>query len=431
MIETVLYFTHHTLTLFWGVVLSAAFCGVRFQKKNICIVGLIFALCGITQLLALLLFGEQKVWELYPLIVHVPLVVLLCTIFRKHVITGIASVALAYLCCQPSKWFGLLTEVFVSYPEIVWCVRITVTLAVSVLIVSCFSGLISEIFNKNARNVLIFCCVPVVYYLFDYTVGVYTDLWQEQYRLASEFLAFFLCVAFMVFCVAYYHEYERKMQSQRKNQIIEITAQQQAKEIEAIRKSNLETSLLRHDMRLLLSNLALSIEGNDKDSALKLISGYVSEIESASLHRYCENDTVNYILTNYESKCRKAGIVFEADIDLKILGVDEIIFASILSNALDNAVNAQIELPESDRNIKLLLKNSGDKLLLSIKNPYIGTIPLDPVNQLPQSRVEGHGYGTQSILYLTEKLGGKCQFSVQNNIFALRIILQTENANIQ
>ena len=35
----------------------------------------------------------------------------------------------------------------------------------------------------------------------------------------------------------------------------------------------------------------------------------------------------------------------------------------------------------------------------------------------------GHGYGTQSILYLTEKLGGKCQFVVQNNIFVLRVVL--------
>ena len=36
-----------------------------------------------------------------------------------------------------------------------------------------------------------------------------------------------------------------------KEQIIRITAEQQEKEIASIRKSNLETRLLRHDMRLL------------------------------------------------------------------------------------------------------------------------------------------------------------------------------------
>lgn len=429
MIDTILFYIHHSLTLLWGIILSAAFCGVRFTKKNIGIVSVIFLMCGISQLSALFLFGEQLVWKLYPLIVHALLGALLCLIFRKRVITVLASVCLAYLCCQPSKWFGLLAAAFTENLTIVWCVRIVVALIVAILTACYFANLISEIFSKDNRSVLIFSSVPFVYYLFDYTVGVYTNLWEIHYHLASEFLAFFLCVSFMAFCIVYYREYERKMQVQRKNEIIEITVQQLTKEMEAVHESNLETSLLRHDMRLLLSNLALSIEQNDKENALNLISGYVAQIESASLHRYCQNDTINYILSNYESKCRSAGIAFQADIELDSLSVDEIMFSSILSNALDNAVNAQMELPEQDRLIRLLLKNSDGKLLLSIKNPFHCAPDFwDYVNQIPISRKEGHGYGTQSILYLTEKLGGKCQFSVENNTFVLRVILQDKNA---
>lgn len=423
MIDTILFYIHHSLTLLCGVVLSAAFCGVRFTKKNLFIVSTITVICGISQLSALLLFGEERVWELYPLIVHALLSILLCVIFRKRIITVAASISLAYLCCQPSKWFGLLADAFTENSTVIWCVRISVALAVSILSILFFANLISEIFNKDTRSVLIFGIVPFVYYVFDYTVSIYTELWKNHFRLVSEFLAFFLCVMFMVFCIVYYREYERKIQTQQKNQIIEITVQQQAKEIDAIRKSNLETSILRHDMRLLLSNLALSIEQNDKSTALNLISGFVDEIESASLHRYCQNDTVNYILTNYESKCCKAGIAFQTDIEMQTLNVDEIIFSSILANALDNAVNAQMKLPKEKRQIKLMLKNSNEKLLLSVKNPFCGTISIDPATQLPISTKEGHGYGTQSILYLTEKIGGKCQFTVQNNTFYLRIIL--------
>lgn len=423
MIDTILFYIHHALTLLWGVLLSAAFCGVRFTKKNIGITALIFAACGISQLIALFLFGEDLVWKLYPLIVHALLAVMLCAFYHKRFISVLASIVLAYLCCQPSKWFGLLAATFTDSTVIIWCTRIVVAFIVAVLILRYFAKLISEIFNKDNRSIIIFSCVPFVYYLFDYIVGIYTNLWEVHSRLASEFLAFFLCVAFMAFCIVYYREYERKMQVQRKNEIIEITVQQQSKEIETIKKSNLETSILRHDMRLMLSNLALSIEQNDLEHARNLISGYVNQVDSVSVHRYCENDTLNYILSNYESKCRSAGISFQADIALDTICVDEILFSSILSNALENAVNAQRELPEESRQIKLILKNSNRKLLLSVKNPFHTALEWDYVNQMPMTSKEGHGYGTQSILYLTEKLGGKCQFSLQDNIFVLRVIL--------
>ena len=105
------------------------------------------------------------------------------------------------------------------------------------------------------------------------------------------------------------------------------------------------------------------------------------------------------------------------------LPVDEVIFTSIVSNALENALNAQRALPPEKRQIKLVLRRSDGKLLLSVKNPFAGPSPIDPLSQLPVTTKTGHGYGTQSILYLTEKLGGKCRFAVQNDIFILRIVL--------
>lgn len=423
MIDTVLFYMHHGLTLLWGVLLSAAFCGVRITKKNAGVLALIFSACGSSQLIAFSLFGEDLVWKLYPLIVHGLLAVMLCVFFRKRLVSVLASITLAYLCCQPSKWFGLLTAVFTDCPTILWCVRIAVAIIVAILILRYIAKLIAEIFNKDSRSVLIFSSVPLVYYLFDYTVGIYTNLQDLHYHVVSEFLAFFLCLSFMVFCVVYYREHERKMQVQCKNEIIEVTVQQQAKEIKTIKQNNLETSILRHDLRLMLSNLALSIEQNDLENARNLISGYVAQVDSVSLHRYCQNDTLNYILSNYESKCSSAGISFQADIALDTFCVDEILFSSILSNALDNAVNAQMKLPEESRQIKLMLKNSNGKILLSVKNPFHTAPQWDYVNQMPITTQAGHGYGTQSILYLTEKLGGKCQFSLQDNTFSLRVIL--------
>lgn len=407
--------------MLFGIVLSFAFSGLRFTKKNNIFISLIFLFLGIVQLGVFWLLGETKTWELYPLIVHLPIAVFLCLAFKKKSTTVLAAISLTYLCCQPSKWIGLLAETFINSNPIVTIIRIIVLLLVAFIVIRYLALYISEIFNKDNRSVLIFSSIPMIYYLFDYSVSIYTDLWNSHYRIISEFLPFLLCIAFVAFCVIYYKEYEKKADSERKEQIIKITVQQQAKEIAAIKKSNLETRLLRHDMRLFLSNLALSIEQNDKENSLKMISGFVKQVEASSLQRYCENDTVNYILTNFENKCLESDVEFKATIEIEKLAVDEILFSSIISNALDNALNSQAKLPEEERYIKLMLKNSDGKLLFSVKNPF-SEKPVF-IDGLPVSNRKGHGYGTQSIRYMTERLGGKCQFILQDNTFVLRVVL--------
>ena len=96
-------------------------------------------------------------------------------------------------------------------------------------------------------------------------------------------------------------------------------------------------------------------------------------------------------------------------------------FSSILSNALDNALDAQKELPQESRSVRLMLKTSGEKLLLSVENP-IAAAPRF-ADGLPVSKKERHGYGTQSIRYMTERLGGKWQFSVKESTFILKVII--------
>lgn len=421
--DTILFFFHHALNLLWGVILSASFIGVRFTKRNAFIVSLLVVLCAIAQLSVLFFSGgaEERVWQLYPLVIHFPLTVLFCFIFKKKPITSIAAVAVAYLCCQPSKWFGLLVEAFTDNIIVFWVVKIVVAIVTFVVMIRYFSSYMSNLLNKDTRSVMIFGSLPFMYYLFDYVVGIYTNLWVSHYRLAAEFLSFSLCVFFVLFCVVYYKEYEKKIEAEHKEQIISIAAEQQAKEIENMKKSSFETALLRHDMRLMLSNLALCIEENDNAQALKTISGFLKQVESASVHRYCKNDTVNYILSNFDNKCKSKETDFIYTIEIDELPVDEILFSSIVSNALDNALNAQSEIELTERRIKLMLKCSDGKLLFSVKNPF-KNMPVF-VDGVPQSSISGHGYGTQSIRYLTEKLGGKCQFTTQNNIFILRVVL--------
>ena len=64
---------------------------------------------------------------------------------------------------------------------------------------------------------------------------------------------------------------------------------------------------------------------------------------------------------------------------------------------------------------------NGKKLLISIKNTF--TEKPKMIDGIPYSEHEGHGFGTQSIRYITDKLKGNWQFSIKDGWFILRIVL--------
>ena len=420
--EAVFYYAHYILLLAFGVVLSFAFGGIRLlERENLRRMAVLFALCGLLQLVAYLAFDEQTVWKLYPLITHVPIGAVLCLVYRRNIVTALAVVSSAYLCCQPAKWLGLLCYSLTHSAVAQGVVRSLTLVAVGGVVLCCLAPTLSRLFLKDRKSAAIFGSIPLVYYLYDYSMGIYTDFWTTNDRVAAEFLPFFLCVAFLLFCFAYYKEYEQKADAENKEQLILLAVEQQRREVEGVKRSENELRILRHDMRMLLGNLSICIENNDRETAREMISAYTSYIEGTKVDYYCANAIVNYILTDFANKCKEKQVAFTCVAGVEELAVDEILFSFILSNALDNALNAQEEMAEDRRRVELMLKLVNGKLLLSVKNPT-ATVPVF-VDGLPLSARKGHGYGTRSIRYMTERLGGHCQFSVQDGLFILRVVL--------
>ena len=230
-----------------------------------------------------------------------------------------------------------------------------------------------------------------------------------------------LCIAFFLFCVVYYEQYERKADAEQKENLVRVAVEQQSRELEAVKRSEQELRLLRHDMRMILGNLSVCIESGDTQTAREIISHYSDYVTGTKVEHYCKNTIVNCVLSAFAGKCKEEKVAFTYTVGVEDLPVDDIVFSTILSNALDNALNAQRELPEEQRYVKLMLKRVKGKLLLSVKNPT-RTVPTF-IDGLPLSPKAGHGYGTKSIRYMTERLGGHCQFAVQEGVFSLRVVL--------
>ena len=91
MFETVMTIVHGTVLLVFGFTLAAAFSGIRFTTENVLIFLSLFIFSGGLQLVAMYTASEEMVWKLYPLITHLPLIMLLCLVYHKTLAAASAS----------------------------------------------------------------------------------------------------------------------------------------------------------------------------------------------------------------------------------------------------------------------------------------------------------------------------------------------------
>ena len=106
---------NYGLVLIYGLFLSAQIAGgwTNRQQKR-----LILILCPLFLLLQTpcwLMFGESITKQLYPLIVHLPLVLILIFALKKPVGIALVSVCTAYLCCQLPRWAELAVTAVPSW----------------------------------------------------------------------------------------------------------------------------------------------------------------------------------------------------------------------------------------------------------------------------------------------------------------------------
>ena len=422
MINSVLELLHHAVTLLFGVYMSAAFLGIRMSRKNIAILCGFFTTVGVVSTLSFIFFGDIFTAQIYPIIIHLPLILFLTFFYKYTALSSTISVLTAYLCCQISKWVGLAVLSITDAEWVYYSVRIITTIVVFVVLIRYVSNAATQLMQKSREALLIFAILPFTYYFFDYATGVYTELLYSGEKVVSEFLGFALSIAYLLFLLVYFKQYEEKRETEQRSRILEMQREQYKREIETQKRSANALSLLRHDMRHFCVAISAYIDSGEYDKAKEYISDIISYVDRTATHKFCKNEIVNMILSSYENVMEENRIDFKTSICIpERLSVSDVDLTSILSNSLENAIHAVLPLETEERHITLHLRTDDGKLLISLKNTFAEKPVL--TDGIPHSSKEGHGFGTQSIRYVTEKLKGNCQFSVKDDWFILRIVL--------
>lgn len=188
---------------------------------------------------------------------------------------------------------------------------------------------------------------------------------------------------------------------------LQAKSKAQQESIEALSAAYAQQRKLTHDFRAHLSTLDGMLMQQNRD--INTIQTYIHSLQSKQTERILLVNTHHAALDallNQKAlvaKNRKIDIQFSVN-DLSPIKIDMVDLTVIISNTLDNAIEACEKLPETDRQIYVQALLEEDELFYAVRNK---SLPVNMVaNQLPASTKDNssfHGYGLQNAHTTLEK----------------------------
>lgn len=419
MIETTIAFSRYFTVLLFGTAIALNFAGMSRTRKNYLTAGCLTLVLFVLQVISLQTWGMDVTIKLYPLLSHLPIAVFIIVYLKRPWLISLTAVFASFLCCQPPRWIGTaLGEVFDSAS------MDHLGYIVSALLTYCFLRKytvesVRHLMERSVSSCVLFGAMPAFYYIFEYTANVYTDFMYSGARVAVQFMPFITSTFYFVFILLYYAETQKQAAVQRERDMLDTQFRQAQTEFETLRQMQQNAATYRHDMRHHFSLLQRMASKGNLEGIKEYLENVQADIDTITPVRYCENETVNLILSSFAAKAKQSKIRLTIDASLP----DSYPFSdtelfSLLSNALENAIQASEQITDSSmRIIRLRVFSKNNKLCIDIRNRY----QTEPVfhQGLPVSnkQEQGHGFGTKSMAHIVEKNGGVFRFSVKDGWF--------------
>ena len=420
MLVTTLGLLRFGFSLIFGISVSFLFADIHFmqEKKRTTIFLFLFFL--LVQSGSWWFFGITITTKIYPLIIHIPLLFVFSFYYKKPWLLSAGSILSSYLCCQAPRWFGFLAGT-IFHSRLADHFFYMIAIVASYYILKKFvARSIFHLMSQSTSSCLLLCGVPLFYYLFDYFTVIYTDVLYNGARWAVQLMPSVVSVFYFIFLILYYMETQKEATLQRDHDMMVAQLKYAQAEFSTLQQMQQNAATYRHDLRhhfALLQGLASQHRIEEMKEYLKTAQ---SDIDAITPTRYCQNETVNLILSSFASKATSQNTDLQIEALLpEYLPLSDTELCSILSNALENALHACVQIPEySNRRIKLHIYSKNQKLCIDIRNRY----DFEPqfYNDLPFTTRADHGYGTKSMATIINRHGGVFQFKLIEEWFVFQ-----------
>jgi len=172
----------------------------------------------------------------------------------------------------------------------------------------------------------------------------------------------------------------------------------------------------REDLLRIVKAAENDLHTEDRGSAAEKIR---KEIEKSRAGQYCANMILNVLLEEYEIRCQKRNIRLSVDALVgELPGISKIHQCSILSNLMNNAMEAVGYLPEKEREIRVDIHVRADYLVVTVENPFAE-------EYIRMEKSGERGYGSRILQEIAQIYDGTCNMKIdrEKRIYKSTVIL--------
>ena len=313
---------------------------------------------------------------------------------------------------------SLLTMISGTFSELHWALTALIEAVLLSAIVTYFLRYVCTLCRAASKNIkagwapLIF--VNVVFIITIILSSVF-PIRLTSFRDPSFITFVFLSISIMAVYPVIFSSINNMSEAAEKREV-ETQNKLLVAQIEAESAQLAADSKSRHDRRhhnLVMLGLAKS---GDFETLTKHLTNLVDDDNKVwGETRYCENNTVNMILTMYKRRASQNGISVKISAKASgSLAVPPQDLVVVIANLFENAINEVANLKSKEGYIDIQIKDSPERLLIKIDNPCRANLTFDE---------NLYGIGIRSVISTTSKYEGMYDFNAEDGVFSAKIIL--------
>lgn len=231
-------------------------------------------------------------------------------------------------------------------------------------------------------------------------------------------------IQYMMFRM-YLHQ-GREHRYQVEKELLEMNEELLYHQLKQMRESGKEAVRIRHDIRHHCLLIEEYIKNGENEKLLAYVKQYEEDMESGRAERICANETINSILTVYGRYAKKEKISITMDVKAaEEIAVRNIDMVAVLANVVENAIHGCLRSERVEKEIGLSIIQKGNKIVIRCKNTCAEDVEFQ--DGLPVSS-SGRGIGVSSIMKVVSDYNGETDFSMDNGMFFVRILMHMPSA---
>ncbi len=277
--------------------------------------------------------------------------------------------------------------------------------------------------NKMNASIDILENVPVIIYvvIFISTLSTYYTMMlpkSSEYTRQNSYFLLIGSVFLVIICVIYMiSKYISIVQSQ-KNAQLQIDSQ--LAQYEELLNNNREIKRFRHDYKNNMYALSSLINDGKVDDAKAFIAQMNMAIENTEITFATGNYLADAIISHKAIIAKQNDIKISFDGTIPSSGVTNNDLCTVLSNALDNAIEGSVKCSPCTISIKAIENTDG--FMLEITNPVNKQVNIknNKISTSKKSR-KNHGFGIENIKSVAVKNNGFVTLKCENNFFTIKI----------